>query len=231
MTLALLQPQKARGQETILSPFRDCGHPCAGNTFKGRADFAFMEQEIWKPIAGYEGSYAVSNLGRVLGLDRLVRSNVWFETTRIQSGCVLKPVLSGQNRQKWGRLRVNLWKQGKIHGVMVHRLVCSAFHPNPFNYPEVNHKDGNRLNNRSDNLEWCTTAQNKKHAQLHGLNGWKSQPGTENGNCKLTEEQVLQVRQLVKTQTKNTIARMMGVSWTQINRIVKGQSWKFFIQV
>lgn len=95
----------------------------------------YME-EIWKDIEGYEGLYQVSNLGRVKGLKR---------------GGIIKPQLSHR-----GYYRVGLYKNRKYHAATVHRLVAIAFVPNPYNLPEVNHKDENKTNNRADNLEWCT---------------------------------------------------------------------------
>lgn len=60
-------------------------------------------------------------------------------------------------------LRVPLSINGKFYLRRVHRLVALAYHPNPLNLPEVNHKDGNTQNNRSENLEWCTRKDNLKH--------------------------------------------------------------------
>ena len=99
-----------------------------------------MEQEIWKDIAGYEGKYMVSSLGRVKSLN-------YRHTGREQ---MLEP---GKNSR--GYLTVALCKNGKQKTRCVHRLVAQAFIPNPGNLPDVNHKDENKENNRVYNLEWC----------------------------------------------------------------------------
>jgi hypothetical protein len=66
---------------------------------------------------------------------------------------------------------VSLYEDGKKHTKFVHRLVAQTFIPNSNNLPIVNHKDGNKLNNHVDNLEWVTSAENKKHAMDNGLVG------------------------------------------------------------
>lgn len=95
-------------------------------------------EEIWKPVVGYEGLYEVSNLGNVRGLKR---------------GKVLKP---GKGRY----LFVVLCKDGIRHETSVHRLVATAFCPNPNNKPEVNHLNEIAEDNRASNLEWCTRIEN-----------------------------------------------------------------------
>jgi hypothetical protein len=70
---------------------------------------------------------------------------------------------------KWGYARVSFYINGKVRNYPVHRLVASAFLPNPDNLPVVNHIDGNKLNNCVDNLEWCTYAHNVRHAVRTGL--------------------------------------------------------------
>lgn len=95
-------------------------------------------EEIWKDIDP-EGIYKISNLGRV--------------RTTIRQGCsveFLKPIVNYK-----GYLTVDLRWDGKRHHATVHRLVALAFIPNPNNYPEINHKDEDKTNNRVDNLEWC----------------------------------------------------------------------------
>lgn len=96
-------------------------------------------REEWKAIPGYEGLYEVSNLGRVRSLN-------YRHTGKTQ---VLKPQIP-----KNGYAQVQLYNNGgKWHSV--HRLAAIAFIPNSNNYPEVNHKDENKTNNRVENLEWC----------------------------------------------------------------------------
>ena len=100
-------------------------------------------KEKWKAIDGYEGLYEVSNTGKV-------RS---FKKSR--KGHILVPAATR------GYDSVGLCSgDGSKTTVLVHRLVATAFVPNPNGYKEVNHKDENKKNNNADNLEWCTRAYN-----------------------------------------------------------------------
>lgn len=69
---------------------------------------------------------------------------------------------------------VNLCNKGEEKNCLVHRLVAICFVPNPDNKPEVNHKDGNKINNHVSNLEWVTKAENEEHARANGLVGYPS---------------------------------------------------------
>ncbi len=117
-------------------------------------------EEIWKDIAGYEGKYEVSNLGRVRGVERkttLCNQHGEFqrkEHGRIKSQCM---------NRKDGYRNVRLYRDGKERTLYVHRLVAQAFIPNPDNLPEVNHKDEDTTNNRVDNLEWCSSKYNSNY--------------------------------------------------------------------
>ena len=109
--------------------------------------------EIWKDIVGYEGKYEISNKGNVktLSYKRTGKERLLSER-----------ITAGYNR-------VALYNDGEISNKLVHRLVAEHFIPNPNNYKEVNHIDGNKLNNHFENLEWVSAKQNSTHAVISKL--------------------------------------------------------------
>ncbi len=122
--------------------------------------------EEWRDIAGYEGLYQVSNKGRVKSLPRTVeRSNGWLYTVRER---ILKQQKVRYEGGKKPRKMVHL-KSGNSKRFFVSRLVAEAFIPNPDILPQVNHRDGEPLNNEVDNLEWVTNQDNAIHAYENGL--------------------------------------------------------------
>lgn len=114
-------------------------------------------EEVWKDVAGYEGLYQVSNMGRVRSLDRKIKG--FDGRTFFHKGKILKASLN----IKRGYLRVRLTKHNKGKFYRVHRLVAKTFVPNPHNLKEVNHIDENRLNNVATNLEWCSSYYNNHY--------------------------------------------------------------------
>ena len=120
-----------------------------------------MIEEIWKDIEGYEGLYQVSNLGRVRSVSRMIqRDDKWIGKviTIYHKGRILR-----QAKTVDGYSQINLWKEGGCHTHRVHRLVAKAFIPNPDNLETVNHKDENILNNRADNLDYLSVADNIRY--------------------------------------------------------------------
>lgn len=118
-------------------------------------------KEEWKDIDGYKGIYQISNLGRVRSLDHEVIQKAKGESyaKRIYKGRILTPSRNGAHGT-----RVMLCKNGKYHGINIHRLVAEYFIPNPNGYDIVNHKNANPNDNRAVNLEWCTQSHNIKYA-------------------------------------------------------------------
>lgn len=112
-------------------------------------------EEIWKDIAGYEGKYMVSNLGRVKSVERMKWNGSGYYKTPER---ILK---ARQNQDSY--LYVRLCKDGKVKACTIHRLVAQAFLDNPDNLPQVNHIDENKENNHADNLEWVTCRENMNH--------------------------------------------------------------------
>ena len=120
--------------------------------------------EIWKDVVGYEGLYQVSNLGRV--------RTFHYGAPRI--------------RVQFLHPKYNYWalickRNGVKKTIKVHRMVAQAFIPNPDNKPQVNHLDCDRANNRLENLEWVTPAENVRHAGLMGRMA-RDQRGKKNAN-------------------------------------------------
>ena len=126
-----------------------------------RATLTTAAVEEWRPVVGYEGLYEVSSLGRVRSLDRYIDtvSGLGEPYKRFSKGRVLKLLYNNK-----GYLHITLYNGTTDKQKLVHRLVAQAYIPNPYNLPEVNHKDQNPVNNRVDNLEWCDRIYNVNYA-------------------------------------------------------------------
>jgi len=128
-----------------------------------------MTEEIWKDVAGYEGLYQVSNLGNVKSITRMLKTkrNRWgqVDAKRTIKGRFL-PVFDNGHGYKSVNFSLGNNKTKKYY---IHRLVATAFIQNPYNMPEVNHKDLNKKNNNVDNLEWCSRKENINHAIRNGV--------------------------------------------------------------
>ena len=118
-------------------------------------DGGFMAHEEWRDVAGYEGLYQVSNLGRVKSLAK----KVWNGKTYYnKQELVMKPSM-----MTIGYYCVTLTRNAIQEKKYIHRLVAEAFIPNPHNYAEVDHIDANPTNNDVSNLRWVTHEENMRH--------------------------------------------------------------------
>lgn len=115
--------------------------------------------EKFKPVQGYAGIYEISNLGRVKSLSRVVERK--DGNTRVTEDRIILPFLT-----KCGYHQIVLCKDGVRKKHLIHRLVANAFIENPDKLPIINHKDENKLNNRVDNLEWCSAYYNMRYGKM-----------------------------------------------------------------
>lgn len=120
--------------------------------------------EKWKDIPDYEGLYQASTLGRIRTTEGKTTSNKRYATRRWKSR-----ILKGRGDNYNTGKRVSLWKDGEVKDWLVARLVAMTFLGLPPDGFTINHKDGNRLNNNIENLEWLSLADNIRHGFATGL--------------------------------------------------------------
>jgi predicted XRE-type DNA-binding protein len=158
----------------------------------------------WRTIPGQEGRYAVSDAGEVMSMN--------FKGSGLPG--VLKPGLCR------GYATVEI---GADKRYTVHRLVAAAFiGPRPDGM-QINHKNGNKADNRLENIEYCTQSENMKHAFATGL---QNNQGERHSQAKLTEEKVMQIRKLLGLGFRQgELAELMGVSQSAISRVKNGNRW------
>lgn len=168
--------------------------------------------EEWKDIEGYEGFYQVSTHGRVKSLDRLVWDE-WNQCYRKYKERILRP-----GKSKRGYMVVVLSKSGETTPVKVHRLVLSSFSKNPYNKPQVNHKDGDKSNNVLSNLEWATCSENMIHAYKNGLCSRNKKPIK-----RLTSEESKMIKTMWRTNLylKKDLSKTFNVSPSTIRRHIQ----------
>lgn len=193
-------------------------------------------EEIWKDVAGFEKYYQVSNFGRVRSKDRLI---INAQNTYLKKGRILKPCFDGAKHY----LFVGLHIENKVKQINVHRLVANAFVPNPHNFPQVNHINEDKTDNRATNLEWCTAAYNtnfgsamKRAAQTYRKHYNRQKIAYENSACcrKIVFQYSLSGLFLKEWESLTEIQRELGFCRSNISKCCKGiysqangYIWKF----
>jgi len=174
-----------------------------------------IKKEKWLPIWYTNAKYRVSNFGRVMSVYSMSKYGVIRMT-----GTILVPSVNKNGYAtaslKWIENGVFIKKTKKVH-----RLVCEAFHPNPENKPEVNHKDLNKLNNFFRNLEWATSKENTNHAQKAGARPIGS-PYVKVVNRKISYKPIIDLNTGI-FYTSEELAFVLGTKKRYVNRLLSGE--------
>lgn len=180
-----------------------------------------IDSEEWRDIPGFEGLYQISSHGRARSCDRITFSrNRWKECQ-----------FTWRGREIFGRLdkngyrKLTLCKDGKVSRMFAHRAVALAFIGAPaYGKDQVAHWDGDKLNNRPENLRWASAAENAQDKVRHGLTS--NQFGERHSNNKLTTEQVIEIINEPKFRGVNRVlAKKFGVREQAIGKIRRGERW------
>ena len=167
-----------------------------------------------KPVKGFEELYLVSDNGEV------------FST---KNNIVLKP-----NILRSGYCQYSLYKNGKRHLLLGHRIVAEAFIPNPNNYPIINHKDECKTNNNVENLEWCTHSYNLKYGTLRERRSlsktWvKGVDTSKKPVIQMLDGKVIEIYESISEAARKTNTNLSNISQCCLGnrKRANGFYWKF----
>lgn len=183
---------------------------------KNTRNYTPIEGEKWRHAKGFSDRYYVSNMGRI------------FTTSahgKKDNPAIMRPARSFDKRR-------NNWEYYKTimdgRTIIVHRVVAATWIPNPGNKPFINHINGDKADNRVENLEWCTTSENILHAYRTGLE--KKALGQKHHASKMTDEQVRQFKwewAHDRKLSRKQYAEKLGVTEATIKDIIRGRSWSW----
>lgn len=187
-----------------------------------------IQQEVWKPVVGFESLYEVSNTGKVRSVTRT------YTNSRKQVRTIFGKELKADNKRTKRDTtnqykRVTLCRNGRLIHKSVHRLVAEAFiENNRVDRDQINHKDGDKTNNSVENLEWCTNKENIDHSVRMNLINPNPPKGENAVFAKLTDNQVCMMRQLYSEQNYDIskLAKDYGVTICTANNAIFGRSYK-----
>ena len=169
-----------------------------------------MKTEEWRSIEGWEG-YEISSFGNVRSYrnchGKIINNFHTLYLNRLRSGYIYHILKNGR---------------GNYKNFAAHRLVATAFIPNPLNKPQVNHKNGLKYDNKVENLEWCTAQENTIHAYVTGLT--IPLKGSKRYNAKINEEKAKEIKDFLKKRINfkpslGKTAEIFGVSRSIVREI------------
>lgn len=181
----------------------------------GRSKGVRRMTEVWRPVLGFEGYYEASSIGRL----RRVKTQGGRASGRISS--------PGDRR---GYANYTLSVDNAQRTLSAHRMVWEAFYgPIPLGL-QINHKNGEKRDNRLVNLEVCSPSENTSHAVRVLKRTWNVPPrlaGSMNGRAKLSEADIPEIRRLrAAGLSQQKIADQFGVNQTLISGILSGKLWR-----
>ncbi len=167
--------------------------------------------EHWIDLIGYGDYYEISNLFNIRRKQNTTNRKVSNLKRRVHTG---------------GYEYIQITINNKSKNLTYHRLIAQHFIPNPLDKPFVNHKDGNKLNNSIENLEWCTASENMIHCFATGLQ--KGRKGESHHNAKLSKSDVLKIREMFKNNKSIDEVHYIfnNVGRNHIIAIKNNKTWK-----
>lgn len=177
-----------------------------------------LEGEEWRDVVGYEGLYAVSNLGRVVFLQRRVRKHKGYSNL----GCKLCKLMKTKN----GYIQARFWGDNREKKKYVHRLVAEAFIPNPNNYPQIDHIDTDKTNNQVSNLRWATCSMNHLNPITRKRNS-----ESKKGNLALIKKASIPIVRINPNDPNDikiyssakSAGEIEGFNWSHIGDVCRGE--------
>ena len=175
-------------------------------------DKSITKCEVWKDVSGYEGFYQVSSKGRIKSLSRYVYHKKG-NGRRLLDERMMKLKVN-----RWGYLTVNLSKNSVVKTYQVHRLIADAFYSSEDEGLQVNHKDGDKLNNELDNLELVTSEENIKHGYKEKL--------IVNVSKRMTQGIADEIRRkYTGSVTQKDLSEEYGFSIRAISKVINNKTW------
>jgi len=167
----------------------------------------------WVDVKGYEGIYVINISGKVKSLTRYVGNRFKNSKSLVKEKFLNISVNGGYPRVALHKKGVTVWRR-------LHRLLAISFIPNPENKPQVNHKDGNKLNYKLSNLEWCTSKENVIHAHVNKLTNVPK--GEQHYKCTLSDDVVKKIRReyIYRLVTEKMLSIKYNVSRSHIHNIL-----------